>query len=183
MTESPWAWRPDVGAWAAALIKRSDRWEPVRTLKLDAERIRAVIVHRALAASAWLRHPFVSPLIKPKPEDSYRDVALAAWASAGTAADLGTVELAEQIMLWASAGDLMIDADRRESKTLGALIAQPAQVPVALDLWCQAAGVATPGSWPAVPSSAIVEREPEIEAPVGRYLRTMAMLANRCPTP
>ena len=113
--------------------------------------------------------------------DSYRDLTLAAWASAGTQTDLGTVELTEQVVLWSGAGDQVVDAGRHELSTLGALIAEPPPVPLGLDLWCRATGVVTPGSWPALPSSTIAEREPEIEASIGRYLRTIAVLANRCP--
>ncbi len=154
---------------------------PVQTLKLDAEPVRAVIVDNALVASPWLRHPLMSRLTKPEPVDGSRDVALAAWAAASTAADLGAVELTEKIVLWTGAGDEVVDAGRHELEALGALVAQPAPVPLGLDLWCRATGVVTPGSWPSLPSSAVVEREPEIQVSIGRYLRTVGVLANRCP--
>jgi HEXXH motif-containing protein len=150
-------------------------------LRLDAERIRTVIADGARAGSSWLRHPLVSRLTKPGPADSYRDLALAAWVAAATRSDLGEVELTEQVLLWSGAGDQVIDAGRHELSALGALMAEPPPVPLALDLWCRATGVVTPGSWPALPPSAIAEREPEIEASIGRYLRTMAVLAGRCP--
>jgi HEXXH motif-containing protein len=91
------------------------------------------------------------------------------------------VELTEQVVLWSGAGDQTVDAGHHELSTLGALIAEPPPVPLGLDLWCRTTGVVTPGSWSALPSSAIAEREPEIEASIGRYLRMIAVLADRCP--
>ena len=181
MTASPWEWRPDAGPWAAALVERADRWEPVEGLKLDVERVRAAVVDCALASSRWLRHPLVSRLTVSAPDDGYRDVALAAWAAAGTAEDLGTVDLVAPIVLWTGAGDRVVEAGRHELAELGALVAQPPPVPLGLDLWCRSTGVITPGSWAAQPQSTITEREPDIEASIRRYLRIVAVLAARCP--
>ena len=158
VTNGPWEWRPSASAWAATLIGRVDRWEPARALRLDAERIRTVIADGARAGSSWLRHPLVSRLTKPGPADSYRDLAVAAWVAAATRSDLGEVELTEQVLLWSGAGDQVIDAGRHELSALGALMAEPPPVPLALDLWCRATGVVTPGSWPALPPSAAGRR-------------------------
>lgn len=120
-------------------------------------------------------------LTQPEPADPYRDVVLAAWVAANTTEDLGCVALAHPTVIWSGAGDEELPRGTYELSQLGALIARPAPVPLALDVWCRATGVVTPGSWAALDDEDFARREQDLGAGMHRYLRIVAALSQLRP--
>jgi HEXXH motif-containing protein len=123
----------------------------------------------------------MSRLTQPEPSTAYRDVCLAAWVAANTDRDLGFVDLSRPIILWCGAGDEEVPAGRHTLATLGALVARPSPIGLGVDVWCRTTGVVTAGTWPALSASELLEREAELERSLKSFLRTIAVLSERCP--
>jgi hypothetical protein len=123
----------------------------------------------------------MSRLTRPDPRSDHRDALLAAWTAANTTTELGSVDLARPMILWSGAGDERIEPGRHEVATLGALIASPAPLPIALDVWCRSTGVVTPGTWAALETPEFEAREHQLSTSIKDFLRTMFLLMERCP--
>jgi hypothetical protein len=122
----------------------------------------------------------MSRLTHPEPCTASRDVSLAAWVSANTDGDLGYVHLECPIVLWSGMGDEEVAAGRHELATLGTLIAQPSPAPLDLDVWCRSTGLVNAGTWPTLSRSELLDREPELACSIKSFLRTIAVLSERC---
>lgn len=177
----PWQWVPDLGPWAARLAEAASAWHPAPGLGLETAAIRSAITEGARVAAPWLRHPCMSRLTRPQPAHPYRDQLMAAWVAAKVDGDLGRVEFRDPIVIWSAAGDEEIGPGSYQLSELGRLVARPAPVPLALDVWCRATGVVSAGSWADLHCEDYAGREEELGAGIQRFLRLMAALVQLLP--
>jgi HEXXH motif-containing protein len=83
--------------------------------------------------------------------------------------------------LWSGAGDEEVGAGRHELAELGALVARPAPLPLALDVWCRTTGVIGAGTWAALDDADGADRADQLTGSVMGFLRTMAALSTLRP--
>jgi HEXXH motif-containing protein len=146
----PWMWRPDHSGFFADVARRAAAWTPDEQLALPVTALRERLIEAAVAADAWIVHPFLSAITSDIPGDKVqRDVNVAVWAAAHTRDGLGTVQLPRSMALWSSEGNIGLDAGGHDLDELGAACAATRQPPsqVSVDVWCLTVGHVVPGGW------------------------------------